>query len=206
MFDWDVLNQAIKLRDEGSIEGAIEIFNRLLEQAAIADEVASVKANLGTAFACLGKHDLALANFEAAMSLVEGVNEEAYAHFWYLRAYAFLAGGKPREALSELEELKRTCGFVLSRHDDLKVQVGSAEAMAMVHLRQFEKAIERLRILKLERLADQQEVSLYLAAALLATGQQNEALPLLFEAAAGPNDKLRDDARLRLSSITEHKC
>jgi tetratricopeptide (TPR) repeat protein len=152
-------------------------------------------------YAHLGNFQEALAQIKAAKRLA-GTERDLMLQIDLSEAGNHILTSEYQTACDLYERIAATYSDLLAEDRDSAQEFDSRYGYALVHINRNEDAVRIFqRLLRSNRVEDEQRVRLYLGAALAASGHRRAAHVELELAAKGPDPKLAKDALARLSTF-----
>jgi tetratricopeptide (TPR) repeat protein len=198
--DWAAVSESIRL---GTTGRAAEGLRLLIAHEATCEsdrDRAAICNGKAMCYAHMGNFHEALAQIKAAKQLA-GAERDLMLQIDLSEAASHMLTAEYQAACYLYEQIAATYGDLLAEDRDSAQEFDERYGYALVHVNRYEDAVCIFRrLLRSNRLEDEQRVRLYFGTALAASGHRREAHIELELAAKGPDQKLAKDALARLST------
>jgi tetratricopeptide (TPR) repeat protein len=199
--DWAAVSESIRL---GTTGRAAEGLRLLIAHEATCEsdrDRAAICNGKAMCYAHLGNFHEAFAQIKAAKQLA-GTERDLMLQIDLSEAASHMLTAEYQTACDLYEHIAATYSDLLAEDRDSAQEFDERYGYALVHVNRYEDAVRIFqRLLRSNRVEDEQRVRLYFGTALAASGRRREAHIELELAAKGADQKLAKDALARLSTF-----
>lgn len=201
--DWSAVSEAIRRGQTGHARESLQLLTSFESACECDGDRVAVSLAQSMCYAHLGSIPQAFAYVETAKQLA-GERRDYLLQVELAEAAIRMLNSEYRTACDLYERIARSYGDLLAADCDSAQEFDERFGYALVNVERYDEAVRILqRLLRSNRLQDDQRVRLYLGVALAASGHPRNAYLELELAVKGPDAKLAKDALERLEILGE---